>query len=197
MTSFNARRINLARIAMMKKLLPLILFFSAAVLFYLLYSPTSFAKKRCKPYQDKLHNIQTMQRKGYSLKRGESLRVKEDKARDKWWKCEHSSKAKFQAQYGGGKKKTKKAKNKKTVKNRAYYTKINKTSSNSKKKTITFNQSSAIVIRSKYQGSKKQDWLTFYNQPIKCQRPKSISVFAYCSENKMQQQSEFEKIYRD
>jgi len=88
----------LARIAMMKKLTPLILFCSAVVLCSLLYSPASLAKKRCKPYQDKLHNIQTMQRKGYSLKRGESLRIKEDKARDKWWKCEHSSKAKFQAQ---------------------------------------------------------------------------------------------------
>jgi len=197
MVSFNASRINLARIAMMKKLFPLILFCSAAILFSLTYSPASFAKKRCKPFQDKLHNIQMMQRKSYSLKRGEGLRAKEDKAREKWWKCENSSKAKFQAQYGGGKKKTKKIKNKKTVKNKTYYTKINKTSFNSKKKKLTFNQSSAIVIKSKYQGSKKQDWLTFYNQPIKCQRPKNISVFAYCSENKMQQQSEFEKNYRE
>jgi len=187
----------LARTAMMKKLTPLILLCSAVVLCSLLYSPASLAKKRCKPFQDKLHNIQAMQRKGYSLKRGESLRIKEDKARDKWWKCEHSSKAKFQAQYGAGKKKTKKNKKIKTVKNKTDYTKMNKTSFNSKKKKTTFNQSSAIVIRSKYQGRKKQDWLTFYNQPIKCQRPKSISVFAYCSENKMQQQSEFEKDYRD
>jgi hypothetical protein len=193
MVSLNAIGINLARIAMMNKWIPFIIFCAAITLFSLAYSPTSFAKKRCKPYQEKLHNIQTMQRKGHSLKRGESLRIKEDKAREKWWKCEHSSKTKFQAQYGGGKKKTKKVKNKKTVKNKTYYTKINKASSNSKK--TTFNQSSAIVIKSKYQGSKKQDWLTFYNQPIKCQRPKNISVFAYCSEYKMQQQSEFEKNY--
>ena len=197
MVCFNGSRISLARIAMMKKLIPFILFFSAAALFILTYSPMSFAKKRCKPFQDKLHNIQAMQRNGYSLKRGESLRVKEDKARDKWWKCEHSSKAKFKAQYGGKNKKTKKAKNKKTVKNKTYYTKTNKISTYSKKKKVTFNQTSAIVIRSKYQGSKKQDWLTFYSQPIKCQRPKSISVFAYCNENKRQQQSEFEKNYRD
>jgi hypothetical protein len=197
MVSFNAIQINLARIAMMKKWISLIIFCLAAALFSLLYSPTSFAKKRCKTFQNKLHNIQTMQRKGYSLKRGESLRIKEDKAREKWWKCEHSSKAKFQAQYGGGKKKTKKVKNKKSVKNNTYYTKINKILSNSKNQQLTFNQSSAIVIKSKYQGSKKQDWLTFYSQPIKCQRPKSISVFAYCSENKMKQQSEFEKNYHD
>ena len=66
----------------MKKLIPLMLLCSAVALFSLVYSPTSLAKKRCKTFQDKLHNIQTMQRKGYSLKRGESLRIKEDKARD-------------------------------------------------------------------------------------------------------------------
>jgi hypothetical protein len=193
----NASLTNLARIAMMKKWTSLIIFCLSATLFSLVYSPTSFAKKRCKTFQNKLHNIQTMQRKGYSLKRGESLRIKEDKAREKWWKCEHSSKAKFQAQYGGGKKKAKKVKNKKTIKNNTNFTKTNKKLPSSKKKPKAFNQNTAIVIKSKYEGSKKQDWLTFYSQPIKCQRPKSISVFAYCSENKMKQQSEFEKNYRD
>ncbi|MFQ3337708.1 MAG: hypothetical protein ACI9VO_000473, partial [Colwellia sp.] len=52
-----------------------------------------------------------MQRKGYSLKRGESLRAKEDKARDKWWQCENSSQAKFKAKYGVKKKQAKKYKN--------------------------------------------------------------------------------------
>ena len=182
---------------MMKKFTPLVILCSTVVLFSFAYSPTSFAKKRCKPFLEKLHNIQTIQRKGYSLKRGESLRAKEDKARDKWWQCEHSSKAKFKAQYGGKKKKAKKSKNKKTVKNKTYYTKMNKASLYSQKKVITFNQSSAIVIRSKYQGDKKLAWLQFYSQPIKCQRPKSMSIFAYCSENKLQQQSEFERSYRD
>ena len=190
--------LNLARIAMMKKFTSLIIFFcSVVVIFSFTYSSTALAKKRCKPFLEKLHNIQTIQRKGYSLKRGESLRAKEDRARDKWWRCERSSLAKFRAQYGDKKKKKTKSKKGKVSKNKIYHPKKNKASSNSKKSMTTFNQSSAIVIRSKYQGSKKLAWLQFYNQPIKCQRPKSMSVFAYCSENKIQQQSEFDKVYRD
>ncbi|OUR74860.1 hypothetical protein A9Q75_19105 [Colwellia psychrerythraea] len=187
----------------MKKFTPLVILCSAVVFLSFAYSPSSFAKKRCKPFLEKLHNIQTMQRKGYSLKRGESLRAKEDKAREKWWRCERSSLAKFTAQYGGKKKKTKKVskivKSKKynALKNRSYYTKGNKALSNSQKNITTFNQNSAIVIRSKYQGSKQLAWSQFYSQPVKCQRPKSMSVFAYCSENKIQQQSEFDKVYRD
>jgi hypothetical protein len=182
---------------MMKKFTYLVIFYLTLLLFSLAYSPTSLAKKRCQPFLEKLHNIQTIQRKGYSLKRGESLRSKEDKARDKWWKCEHSSKAKFKAQYGGKKKKDKKYSNKKKVKNKTYYTKMNKAPSYSQSKVTTFNQSSAIVIRSKYQGDKMISWLDFYHKPIKCQRPKSMSIFAYCSENKLQQQDAFEKSYRD
>ncbi len=182
---------------MMKNFTPLVVFCSTVVLFSFVYSPTSLAKKRCKPFLEKLYNIQAMQRKGYSLKRGESLRAKEDKARDKWWQCEHSSKAKFKAQYGVKKKKAKKTKHTKTVKKKTYYTKMNKLPAYSQREVTTFNQSSAIVIRSKYQGNKKLAWLQFYSQPIKCQRPKSMSVFAYCSENKIQQQSEFDKVYRD
>ncbi len=192
---YSAKLYQLARIAMMKKITSIVIFCSAVVLFSSVYSPISFAKKRCQPFLEKLHNIQTMQRKGYSLKRGQSLRVKEDKARDKWWKCERSSKAKFNAQYGGKKKKNKKYKNKKTVRNTTYYTKKNKKTSYSQSKVTTFNQSSAIVIRSKYQGDKRLSWLDFYQKPIKCQRPKTMSVFAYCSENKLKQQSEFDKNY--
>ena len=160
------------------------------------YSPTSHAKKRCKPFLEKLHNIQAMQRNSYSLKRGQSLRAKEDKARDKWWQCERSSLATFKAKYGGKKKKAKKKKKKKTVKSKTYYTKINKSSSYSKQVT-TFNQSSAIVLSSKYQGDKMLAWLDFYHKPLQCHRPKKMSVFAYCSENKLQQQGKFEKIYRE
>lgn len=181
----------------MKKIILYVIFCTFIILFSLGYSSVSHAKKRCKPFLAKLHTIQAMQRTGYSLKRGQSLRAKEDKARSKWWSCEHSSKAKFKAKYGGKKKKVKKSKNKKTAKNNTYYTKMNKTPPYSLKKVTTFNQSSAIVIKSKYQGDKKSSWLQFYNQPIKCQRPKSISIFAYCSENRLQQQSEFEESYRN
>ncbi|WP_198555525.1 hypothetical protein [Colwellia sp. 75C3] len=181
----------------MKKLTPLVVLCSAFVMFSFAYSSAVFAKKRCKPFLEKLHKIQTMQRKGYSLKRGENLRAKEDKARDKWWQCENSSKAKFKAKYGVKKKKAKKYKNKKTVVNKTYYTKMKKTSAYPQHKVTTFNQGSAIVIKSKYQGDKMLSWLDFYHKPIKCQRPKSMSIFAYCSENKLQQQGEFEKTYRD
>ena len=59
----------------------------------------------------------------------------------------------------------------------------------------TFNQDSAIVIKSKYQGNKKLAWLQFYQQPIKCQRPKNINMFAFCSEDKIQQRDAFEQQY--
>jgi hypothetical protein len=193
-------QINLARIAMMKNFTAPVVFCTLIALFYMLYSPPIFAKERCKPFLEKLHNVQSMQRQGYSLKRGKSLRAKEDKARDKWWQCEHASSEKSKSLYGGKKskvKKAKKVKKVKTVKNKTRNTKKNNTPPNSQKKLITFNQSSAIVIRSKYKGDKKLAWLAFYDKPAKCQSPKIMSVFVYCSENKLQQQSEFEKIYRD
>jgi len=176
---------------MMKKITSLVMLYFAVILFSFTYSSPSYAKKRCKPFLEKLHNIQAMQRKGHSLKRGISLRAKEDKARDKWWDCERSSLAKFTAKYGKKKKKAKK-----TKKKNKSYTK-NKRKASSKKKVPTFNQHSAIVIKSKYQGDKKLAWLAFYNKPIKCQRPKKMSVFVYCSEHKVAQQNEFDKVYRD
>jgi hypothetical protein len=177
----------------MKSVIKCSIFYSVLLTFLLSYSPFLKAKKRCKPFLEKLHNIQAMQRKGYSLKRGESLRAKEDKARDKWWQCEHSSRAKFKASYGGKKKEKKKTK--KSVKKKTSYAKVNKILTHPKSMTASFNQSSAVVIKSKYEGDKLSDWLQFYQQPVKCQRPKSLNVFAYCSEDKLQQQSQFELKY--
>tara|TARA_R100001377_G_scaffold34903_1_gene19241 strand:+ start:38 stop:613 length:576 start_codon:yes stop_codon:yes gene_type:complete len=188
-----AKLIALARIAMMRKLtFPITLYIILAI-FLLIFSTNSAAKKRCKPLLEKLHNAQMMQRKSYSLKRGQSLREKEDKARDKWWQCENSSLSTFKSKYGTKKKKVKK--NKKKQKNTSHYAKLNKAILNSSKKRVTFNQDSAIVIKSKYQGDKKLAWLQFYQQPIQCQRPKSINVFAYCSEDKLQQRDIFEQKY--
>lgn len=161
------------------------------------------AKKRCKPLLEKLHSIQTMQRKGYSLKRGQSLRGKEDKARNKWWKCENSSLAKFKAQYGGAKKKPTKKSNKKMKKRKSTSyvnvlsnrSKVKKRIVNSATMKTAFNQHSAIVIKSKFQGGKQTAWLQFYQKPTKCKRPKSLSVFAYCNEDKLQQQSKFDQKF--
>jgi hypothetical protein len=164
------------------------------------YSSVVQAKKRCKPFLAKLHKVQSQQRNGYSLKRGQSLRAKEEKARDKWWQCEHMSLAKFKAQNAGAKKKDK---HKATKKKSAKYanTKVAKKSNNKKVSGFTysakhtFNQDSAIVIKSKYQGEKRIAWSQFYQRPNKCISPKSLSVFVYCNENKLQQQSQFDLEY--
>ncbi len=146
----------------------------------LLISPPLLAKKRCKALLEKLHNVQALQRNGYSSKQGNSLRVREDKARDKWWQCEK-----------GHTKQKKKSGNKKSS------TTINKKKTKSKKiKAGTpFKTQNAIVIQSKYQGNKKHAWLKFYQQPKRCQRPKSLSEFAFCSEDKQAQRLNFEKSY--
>ncbi|GAW94569.1 MULTISPECIES: hypothetical protein [Colwellia] len=174
---------------------PTVIYTFIAVLL-LTFSASTAAKKRCKPLLAKLHHIQTMQRKGYSLKRGETLRVKEDKARDKWWQCEHSSLASFKVKYGKINKKSKKqSKKKKLAKNSIHYSQMKIKRSQLVNKVARFNQGSAIVIKAKYQGDKKWAWLQFYQQPIKCQRPKNLNVFAYCSEDKQQQQGVFEQKY--
>ncbi|WP_114326753.1 hypothetical protein [Candidatus Colwellia aromaticivorans] len=159
-------------------LIKLLIFISSLLLF----TSVSEAKKRCKPLLEKLHNIQAMQRSGYSSPRGLSLRAREDKARDKWWQCEQGAK---------NKKKTK-SKGKKSSKNKSSYSKT------AYKKTpagTPFKTNNVIVIKSKYQGNKKQAWLKFYQQPTQCNRPKSLAVFASCSENKQVQRINFEQEY--
>jgi hypothetical protein len=51
--------------------------------------PISYAgKSQCKSYLEKLRNIQSQQRQGNNVKRGDSLNKRETKARKKWWQCE-------------------------------------------------------------------------------------------------------------
>lgn len=176
----------------MKILIKAIVFYTIILMFLLSYSTVTQAKKRCKPFLEKLHKVQAQQRNGYSLKRGQSLRVKEDKARDKWWQCEHMSLAKFKAKNGGKNKKGKKKKNSKYASK-----KVSKKKSQvyANKSIATFNQGSAIVVKAKYQGDKRLAWSQFYQRPSKCVSPKSLSIFAYCNENKLQQQSQFDREY--
>ena len=154
------------------------------------FSSEVAAKKRCKALLEKLHNIQTMQRKGYSAKRGLSLRDREDKARKNWWQCENNR--------GKTKQKTKKNTKKKSERKMASY---NTQSKRIKNKKITagtpFKSNNAIIIKSIYQGDKKQAWFKYYQQPNKCSRPKNLSAFAFCSENKKNQRASFEKKYND
>ncbi|NQY88375.1 MAG: hypothetical protein HRT51_11645 [Colwellia sp.] len=152
-----------------------------------LFTPTSEAKKRCKPLLEKLHNIQAMQRNGYSSQRGINLRAKEDKARDKWWQCE-------QGRAGKSKSKTK---NKGSKKKSSQSSGVYKQNRQIKISAGTpFKTSNAIVFKSKYQGGKKQAWLKFYQQPAQCNRPKSLAVFVYCSEDKQAQRLNFEQEYK-
>ncbi|MBU2870176.1 hypothetical protein [Colwellia sp. E2M01] len=182
----------------MKEIIPVVLLIFTLPFILLSYSPATWAKKHCKPFQKKLHNVQAMQRKSYSLKRGINLREKEDLARNKWWQCERLSKKRFNAKYGIKGKKSKKSKNRKTVaKKRKNKLSVKKIKVANYSETTTFNQQSAIIIRSKYQGEKQSAWLEFYNLPAKCKKPKTMSDFAYCHEHKRQQQTEFDEVYQE
>jgi len=159
------------------------IFLISLIIILFVVSPISAAKKRCKPLLEKLHNIQAMQRNGYSSKRGTSLRVREDNARDHWWKCEQGR---------GKKNKNKKKQSNETV---SYRSKIKSVKGKKMVASTPFKTSNAIVIKSKYQGEKKQAWLAFYQQPTQCQRPKNLQVFAFCSEDKQTQRVVFEQKY--
>ena len=154
----------------------------------LVFSHASYAgKKQCQSYLDKLRNIQSQQKQGHSLKRGESLNKLETKARKKWWQCEqgHLKKAKR------NKKKKRPQKNKSAKQpslkggSLAYISKVN---------VKPFKTSAPLVLKSRFQGEKLQAWLLYYQQPQKCLRPKSTKQFAFCVENRRDQQLAFEKI---
>lgn len=170
---------NYSRIEYMVQLKTLLL-----IVVFSIASPTLEAKKRCKPLLAKLQNIQAMQRHGYSAKQGISLRNREDKARKNWWQCEN----------GSGKKKQKSSKKnqRKTV---SYSTEKSNANRKAIKAGTPFKTNNSIVIKSKYQGEKKRAWLAFYQQPKRCQRPKNLSVFAFCSEDKQTQRAGFEQEY--
>lgn len=160
--------------------------FVLVIIVSLIFSSAVVAKKRCKPLLEKLHNIQAIQRSSYSSKGGQSLRKREDKARNNWWQCEN----------GGGKKKKKPSKKSKK-KSASYSTKTNKANRKKINAGTPFKTSNAVVVKSKYQGDKKRAWLAFYQQPKQCQRAKSLQVFALCSEDKQTQRADFEGQYNE
>jgi len=156
------------------------------VICYLLLQPEAVAKKRCQQLLVKLQNIQAQQRQGHSAKRGQSLRAREDKARANWWQCENNS-----SKY---KKKRTKNKSKKSEMD-SYQAKLIARSSKDIEAGTPFKTSQTIVITSKYQGKKKRAWLAYYQQPERCLRPKTLQVFAFCSEDKHSQRLAFDKLY--
>ena len=151
-------------------------------------SPTIMAKKHCKPLLVKLRNIQATQRDSHSLSRAKSLRKREDKARNIWWRCEQEKSKKQNKQ--------KKKRKTKPVKYRIKSKRANQKNNQKTLKLATpFKTSHAVIIKSKYQGDKQRAWLRYYQQPIQCQRPKSLTEFATCSENKQTQRADFEQDY--
>ena len=166
-------------------------FFILTIAMTFLLPKSVHAKERCKKHLSKLHQIQVMQRQGNTLKRSQSLRKKEEKARKSWWQCEQSNtKSKAKKKRKDKKKKVKKAnqnryKLKKNVKQKAGIT--------------PFKTNRAIVLKnsseSQYSVKKKQAWFTFYQKPKRCLKPKNFNVFAYCTEHRQQQRKVFEQQY--
>ena len=157
-------------------------------IFYLTSSPVWATKKACQPYLDKLRNIQSQQRAGYSNKKGRSLADREQKARDKWWQCQQGKLKKSKS-----KKTKRKAKN--TNKAMAGISQFPLVSSTSKHKSKALSFTGALTIKAKFSGIKQQAWLDYYQQPQKCKQPKSTKVFARCLEDEQRQQEEFDRQY--
>lgn len=159
--------------------------FCSALVMLVIYSSSVYAgKKQCQSYRKKLDNIQAQQRQGNSLKRSNTLANRESKARDTWWRCET------------GKLKVKSKKKKRVVSKKQPSKKIVKTSKvQSIKVASPFSSNKPVVVRSKYQGKKLQDWLAYYQPEKRCARPKSTQVFAACVEDRRRQQAEFEQSY--
>ncbi len=156
-----------------------------ALIMLVITFPVIAGKKHCQGYRSKLDNIQAQQRQGNSLKRSNSLAVREAKARDTWWRCET----------GKMKKKTSKSKKKTNKKNSKKQTTQAPVKLQTLKPLSPFSSNKPVVVRSKYQGEKLQAWLQYYQPEKQCARPKSTQTFAACVEDKRRQQIEFEQGY--
>jgi len=157
--------------------------------FSLTFSQELKAKKACKKYLDKLHQVQAKQRNGNSLKQSNKLKEQEYKARETWWACENGKLPK--------KKTGKKRKRQKPEKIVRLTPQKSETKAKKPAKTaVPFATKRAIVLKAEYQGQQQLDWLAFYKQPAKCRQPKDIKVFAACVEDKRLQQQIFEQNYR-
>jgi hypothetical protein len=153
----------------------------------LVLSQVSYAgKKQCQSYLEKLRNVQSQQKQGHSLKRGESLNKLEAKAIDIWWPFEQCNLKKAKRI----KKKKQSHKNKRAKQRSLNVGSLDYTS---KVNANPFQTSAPLVLKSRFQGKKLQAWLLYYQQPKKCVRPKSTKQFAFCVENRREQQLAFEK----
>jgi hypothetical protein len=162
------------------------------MLLYASFSATA-GKKRCLEYRQKLDNIQAQQRQANTQKRSHSLSSKEAKARDRWWGCE-TGKLRAKSKSKQEKKSKQKIASKKIQNKTRSQSVLPKQYKNSKA-LVPFASNNPVVMRSKYQGEKLRAWLVFYQPAKKCAQPKSIQHFAKCVEDKLSQQTEFEKSY--
>lgn len=146
----------------------------------------AFAQEKCQAELNKLENIKSQQRQGHSLKKSNSLRKQEEKARKKWWQCKNNvrpHKAKRSL------KKNQRVAKKVQV---SKITKVKPISPNKQQlKPITYH---APIITAPFTGERQQQWLRYYKMPKQCHRPKTTQVFAYCAENKQAQQREFVQL---
>lgn len=152
------------------------------------------AKKRCKALHDKLYHIQALQRQGYSLKKGQSLRAREDKARKKWWQCENSS---YKSTKKVASNQHKRKKSQRSRSNTATSTKKHKHQRKAVFVASPFSRVKSIELSSSFTGVKQYAWLDFYKKPSQCHKPSSLAIFAFCSEDRLKQQAYFERSYRD
>ena len=143
-------------------------------------------KKQCQAYLDKLRNVQSQQKQGHSLKRGNNLNKLEAKARKKWWQCSQGHLKKARSS------KNQKKQQKHTISKQQRLTATSLTPI-SKVSVRPFQTTAPVVIKSRYQGKQLQAWLLYYRQPKKCSRPKTTKQFAFCVEDRRNQQLSFEK----
>jgi hypothetical protein len=162
------------------------------ILLIICSEPVFAGKEHCKGYRDKLDNIYAQQRQANSHKRSNSLALRENKAREAWWRCENGERNKKPKQ----KKKSQQVKYEKITKVSNKSTIIDRKINKSKAGQVRpFTIIQPIIMRTKYQEKQLEAWLRFYQPEKKCSRPKSMKIFATCVEDKRRQQAAFEKSY--
>lgn len=151
------------------------------ILLPLFISSPAIAQQDCTQAMENLKNHQKIMRKGYSATQGEKLRNKERKLFDAYQTClkfpaSHSTRRTSEARNGKKKQKT----------------------------TSTFNYSDApqikwqnksLSFRGKFSGEKQKAWLRYYKQPKQCGKPKSLQVFAWCTEHKTKSSEVFSELW--
>lgn len=160
------------------------MFMRLIILVMMVISFESFAaKKECVELLEKFKNIQSQLKQGQSIKTSASLRKREDEAREKWWNCENNKTE--------SPSKSVKTTKKKTIEKSATFD-----NASLQDAPQVFSSNKDIVIKGRYSGEKQFRWLEYYQRPKKCARPKTTQVFAFCMEDKTEQQRKFEETYQ-